>query len=79
MPKGLKSSLRNGISIPTKTCFCNECSDKRICKKSNLVPNENSELGASLILRKRQVLNEFGHMLSYFKEKDDLFVIVRLR
>ena len=73
-----KKTFNSGIIIPTKTRFCNECNDKRLCNKCNLIVNETKEFEASLILLKRQPPNQFGHMLPGFTDLDDLFVIPHL-
>ena len=83
VPKSRKISFNSGRNILTKTKFCNERNDKRLCNRCNNQINENKELEAKLNLVKRQPHNEFGHMLPYFmlpyfKQKDDLFVIFRL-
>ena len=61
-----------------KMRFCNECNDKRICKKCNLIVHEYKEFEASFNFLKRKTPNEFDHMLRYVKEWVDSFVIVRL-
>ena len=55
--------------------FCNECNGKILCTKYNNQINKNKEFEANLNLLKRDVRNEFGHMLPYYKEKDELIVI----
>ena len=56
---------------------CNECKDGILCTTCNNQINENKEIGANLNELKRQHPNQFGHMLPYFKEKDDLFIVVQ--
>ena len=63
LPKSWKKSFHSGIIIPTKTRFCNECNDKKMCKKCNKQVNENKEFKANLNELKRHPPNEFGHML----------------
>ena len=58
-----------------KKRFCNECNGKILYTKCNNQINENKEFEDHLILWNRVVPNEFGHMLPYYKEEDDLFVI----
>ena len=55
--------------------LCNECSKEKCCDRCNNQINENKEFEASLNLLKRQAPNEFGHMLPYFEEYDELFVM----
>ena len=68
LPKTWKESFGNGIVIPIKVTFCNECNDKRMSDKCNNQINENYELEGNLNLLKRKALNQFGHMLPYYKE-----------
>ena len=66
LPKSWKKSFDNGIIIPAKMRFCNECNDKRLCDKCNKQINENKEFAANLNLLKREKPNDFGHMLPYY-------------
>ena len=50
-----------------------------MCKKSNNQVDENKEFDAKLNELKRHPPIEFGQMLPYFKEQDDLFVISYLK
>ena len=75
LPKSWKRSFFNGIVIPAKMRFCNECYGNIICKRCNFQVNENKEFEADLNLSKREASFEFGHMLPYFKELDDFFVL----
>ena len=43
LPKSWKKSFDSGIFIPTKIRWCNECNDKKMCKKCNKQINENKE------------------------------------
>ena len=36
LPKSWKNSFHNGITIPTKMRFCNECNDRRMCYRCNI-------------------------------------------
>ena len=67
LPKSWKKSFDNGIIIPTKMRFCNECNDNKMCVKCNNQVNEKKEFEANLILLKRKAPNEFGYMLPYYK------------
>ena len=71
-----KKLFNSGVIKPTKMRFCNECNDKRMCKKCNNQVFENKEFEAYLNELKRHPPNKFGYMVPYFKEQDDLFVIV---
>ena len=53
--------------------FCNECNDDKMCYTSNNQIDENIEFEANLNLLKRKSPREFGYMLPYFNEYDDLF------
>ena len=67
LPRSWKKSFDSGIIIPTKMRFCNECNDNKMCVKCNNHIIENKEFEANLNLLKRNALNEFGHMLPYYK------------
>ena len=66
LPKSWRKSFDNGIIIPAKMRFCNECNDKRLCDKCNKQINENKEFEASLNELKRHPPNEFGYMLPFY-------------
>ena len=67
LPKSWKKSFDNGIFIPEKMRFCNECDDKRMCNKCNNQINENKEFEANLNELKRHPPNEFDYMLPDYK------------
>ena len=75
LPRSWKKSYKNGIVIPVKMRRCNECKNKILCTTCNNQVNENKEFEANLNLLKRKALNQFGYVLPYFMEYDDLFVI----
>ena len=66
LPRTWKKSFDNGIIIPAKMRFCNECNVKKVCNKCNNQINENKEFEANLNELKRHPPNEFGHMLPYY-------------
>ena len=53
--------------------LCNECKDGMPCTTCNNQVEENKEFEANINLIKRQVPNEYRHMLLYYKEQDDFF------
>ena len=53
--------------------FCNECNDRRLFKKGNLIFNETKVFDGNLYLIKGQFLNQPVHMLPYFKDYDSSF------
>ena len=53
--KSWKKSIDNGIVIPAKLRFCNECSKEKHCDRCNNQVNENKEIGANLNLLKRKL------------------------
>ena len=53
LPRSWKKSFDNGINIPKKMRFCNECNDKKLCYKCNNQTNENKEFEANINLLKR--------------------------
>ena len=67
LPRSWKKSFDNGIIIPAKMRFCNECNDNKMCIKCNNQINENKEFEAILNEVKRNPPNEFGHMLHYYE------------
>ena len=68
LPKSWEKAFINGIIIPTKMRFCNECNDKRMCNKCINQNIENKEFEVILNLLKREAAHEFGHMFPYFNE-----------
>ena len=48
--------------------FCNQCIEKRMCRKCNNQINESKEFDANLNLLKIQPPNKNGYMLPYFEE-----------
>ena len=66
LPNSWKKSFDNGIIIPAKMRFCNECNDKKMCNKFYNQINENKEFEANLNLLKRKAPNELGYMLPYY-------------
>ena len=68
LPRSWRKSFNNGIIIPTKVRVCNESKDKILCTTCNNQVNENKKFEAILNLKKRDVPNQFGHMLPYFVE-----------
>ena len=66
LPRSWKKSFNNGIVIPTKMRHCNACKDGILCITCNNLLNENKEFEANLNLLKRDVPNQFGHMLPYY-------------
>ena len=66
LPRSWKKSFDNGIIIPKKKRFCNECNVKKVCNKCNNQINENKEFEANLNELKRHAPNVFGHMLPYY-------------
>ena len=68
LPKSWNKTFNNGIIIPAKKRFCNECNDKRTCNRCNIQKNENKEFEAIINLLKRQGPNQFGHILHSFEK-----------
>ena len=54
LPRSWKKAFNNGVIIPKKIKFCNECNDKKLCYKCNNQNNENKEFEASLNLLKNE-------------------------
>ena len=48
LPNSWKKSFNNGIVIPAKMRFCNECGDKRTCSRCNDQIDENKKFEANL-------------------------------
>ena len=67
LPRSWKKSFDSGIIIPARMRYCNECIDKKMCKKCNNRINENKEFEANLNELKRQPSNEYGYMLPYYR------------
>ena len=66
LPRLWKKSFNNGIIKPTKKRQCNECIDGILCTTCKNLINENKDFKANLLLLKRDVPNQFGHMLPYY-------------
>ena len=77
LPRLWKKSFNNGVIIPEKLRFCNECNDKKLCNKCNNQINENKEFEANLNLLKRKAPNpnEFGYMLTYYTNSSNKLAI----
>ena len=57
--------------------FCNECTGELICDKCINRTNKNKEFEANFSLLKKEARKQFGYMLPYFEEEDNLLVKVR--
>ena len=66
LPRSWKKSFNNGVIIPKRMRFCNECSVEKTCDKCKNINNENKEFEANLNDLKRYSQNRFGHMLPYY-------------
>ena len=55
--------FNSGRFIPKKMIFCNECNDEILRNKCKVIVNRNKDFKAIFNSIKRQLLNEFGHML----------------
>ena len=67
LPRSWKKTFNNGVIIPKRKRFCNECSIGKTCDKCNYIINENKEFEAILNELKRHPPNEFGYMLPYYE------------
>ena len=68
LTRSWKKLFINGVLLPVKRRQCNNCNGEILCRTCNNQVNENKEFEANLNLLKRDVPNEFGHMLPYYKE-----------
>ena len=68
LPKSWKKSFDDGIILPRKLRFFNECKNKKMCNKCKNQIVENLEFEANLNFLKRKAPNKFGYMLPYYKE-----------
>ena len=73
LKRSWKKSFDNGVIIPKKMRFCNNCNDIKICDKCNNQINENKEFEANLNELKRYPPNKYGHMLPYYKKEFSTF------
>ena len=62
LPLSWKKSFIMGIVTPHKMRTCNKCT-KKICDRRDKLVNQNKDFSANLNELKRQLPNEFGHML----------------
>ena len=67
LPRSWKKSFISGIVISVKMRRYNECKGEILCDECNNQVNENKKFEANLDLLKKDVPNEFGHMLPYYK------------
>ena len=68
LPRSWKKSIDNGTIIPVKMRRCIECKDAIICMICYDQVNENKEFEANLKFLKREISNQLGHMLPYYKK-----------
>ena len=73
LPGSWKKTFNNGVTIPKKMRFCNECDDEKMCNKCKNQINENKEFEAKLNEIKRHQPNDFGHLLPYYVIKFSTF------
>ena len=66
LPRYWKKSFKNSVVIPVKKRRCNNCNGEILCNECNNQVNENKEFEANLKLLKRDIPNQFGHMLPYY-------------
>ena len=67
LPRSWKKSFDNGIVIPVKMKRCNECKGKILCDECRNQVNENKKFEVNLNFLKRDVPNQFGQMILYYK------------
>ena len=67
LPKCWKKSFNSRVMIPTKMRFYNKGNDKITCKRCNSQIKQKKEFETNLNELKRQALNQFGHMIPYYK------------
>ena len=67
LPRSWKKSFDNGVIIPVKMRRCDECTGEIICITCNNRVNEDKKHEANFNLLKREALNQFGHILPYYK------------
>ena len=65
LPRSWKKSFDNGIVLPVKKKRCSECTGRIISDECNNQVNENKKFGANLNSIKRDISNQYGHMLPY--------------
>ena len=68
LPRSWKKSFDNGITMPVKMKRCNECKGEILCDDFNNQVNEKKKFKTSLNFLKRDVPNQSGHMLPYYKK-----------
>ena len=73
LPNSWRKLFDNGIIMPTKMSRCNECKGEILCTTCNNQANENLEFEANLVSLKRDVPNEFGDLLPYYKKSFSTF------
>ena len=53
LPRSCKKLFNNGVAIPAKMRFCNECREEKCCDRYNNQVNQNKEVEANVNLLKR--------------------------
>ena len=67
LPRSWKKTFENDFNIPVKMKRCNECKGENLCNDCNNQVNENKKLQTNLNLIEKDVPDQFGHMLPYYK------------
>ena len=63
IPLSWKRSFFQGVVIPHKKRNCGDCKKDFLCEGCDKLVKQNKELSANLNEMRRQLPNEFGHML----------------
>ena len=67
LPRSWKKSFDNGIVIPVRMKRCIDFKGKILCDECNNQVNENKKFETNLKFLKRDIPNQFSHMLPYYK------------
>ena len=63
VPLSWKKSFNMGVVIPRKMTNCAECKKDFLCEKCDELVSQKKDISANLNELKRELPNEYGHML----------------
>ena len=71
VPLSRKRSWIQRVVIPHKMRNCSDCANDSLCDICDKLVNQKKETSANLNEMKREPPNQFGHMLPWYKEREE--------